>query len=81
MKIRISPSGEITFIWDDNLRGLLRLGESKIERASHVEPTPGGQWEADMSPSKGPLLGPFDTREEALKAEVEWLERNNLGRN
>jgi hypothetical protein len=35
---------------------------------------------ADMSPSSGPLLGPFDFRSEALAAEHSWLETNWLGR-
>ena len=53
--------------------------EPEIARASHVEPTPDGQWEADLSPVSGPVLGPFDTRREALDAEVAWLRANVLG--
>lgn len=34
------------------------------------------QWAADMAPSGGPLLGPFDSRQSALAAEVEWLQQN-----
>ena len=70
----ISPDGKtIRFIYDDNLRPLMEAGKVKIERASHVEPTPDGKWTADMSPVDGPLLGPYDTREEALQEEVKWL--------
>lgn len=34
------------------------------------------QWAADMGPSAGPVLGPFDTRADALAAEVAWLREN-----
>lgn len=52
------------------------MGPFKIRRASHVEPTAEGLWEADMSPVHGPTLGPFATRKEALAAEVAWLKAN-----
>jgi hypothetical protein len=32
-----------------------------------------GPWLSDMSPVSGPMLGPFETRAEALAAEREWL--------
>lgn len=38
-------------------------------------------WWADMSPSThgpGPVLGPYTTRAEALKAEVDWINENVL---
>ena len=35
----ISPDGDIQFIYTDALRPLLRHGEARIARASHVEPT------------------------------------------
>jgi hypothetical protein len=54
-------------------------GQLQIERASHVEPTVDGRWDADLSPCDGPILGPFETRQEALDAEVAWLRRNVLG--
>ena len=44
--------------------------------ASHVEPVGEGQWQADLSPVGGPLLGPYDTRTEAIQAEVDWLNAN-----
>lgn len=31
------------------------------------------KWWADLLPSGGPVLGPFDTRQAALDAEVAWL--------
>lgn len=59
-------------IYDDRLRWLSSLGPTEVKRASHVEPQ-GLQWIADMGPEDGPVLGPFDTRAEALQREREWL--------
>jgi hypothetical protein len=70
-------AGAIQFIHDDAITQALRgMGRVKIRRASHVEPTEDGEkWTADMSPVAGfPLiLGPFETRKEALDAEIKWL--------
>jgi hypothetical protein len=78
-KILISPDGKtIQFIYNDETRGFLDEGQSTIFRASHVEPNVNNKWEADMTPVKGPILGPFDTREEALLAEVKWIQENIL---
>jgi hypothetical protein len=65
-------------IYYDEIATLLTMGESRIVRASHVEPDAKGYWTADMSPVEGPLLGPFALRQDALDAEVAWLqaERN-----
>lgn len=54
------------------------LGQVHIQRASHVEPDTAGQWWADLSPSQGPLLGPFACRSEALQAEHDWLTQHVL---
>ena len=74
-KFIIRPDGTVTGIYADKFAPVLRsLGEVKVRRASHVEPTEDGQgWAADMSPVGGPMLGPFPLREEALAAEVAWL--------
>ena len=68
---------------DVDLRGLAAaLGTASIDRASHVEPDHAWSdrssinWWADMSPSGGPLLGPFDRRSDALAAEVAWLQEH-----
>jgi hypothetical protein len=71
--ITIRPDGSLAFIYADELRGLLDTGDAQVRRASHVEPTEGGDWTADMGPMDGPVLGPFRTRAEALAAETEWL--------
>ena len=73
MIINITVNGELRFIYADDLQPLLELGTAKVRRASHVEPTDGGQWTADMSPVSGPVLGPFTLRSEALAAEANWL--------
>lgn len=77
LTLLISREGHMRFIHDDSLNELLHEGRAKIERASHVEPN-GTQWEADLSPVNGPKLGPFDTRQEALDAEIAWLEEFHL---
>ncbi|MFH5802776.1 hypothetical protein [Alienimonas sp. DA493] len=54
------------------------IGRCSIARASHVEPHPDGGWTAELSPSGGPVLGPFPLRSDALTAEADWLTRNLL---
>lgn len=70
----VSPNGTLTAIYNDDLVDLMGQAQVHITRASHVEPTTDGTgWMADLSPSNGPLLGPFRLREDALQAEVRWL--------
>ena len=78
--IRISTAGTVEFIYHDALRPLLSAGYAHIRRASHVEPTPEGQWTADLTPVHGPVFGPYLTRAEALSAETEWLTEHWLRR-
>lgn len=78
MKLLIAEDGDLSFIYQDDLAPLLRDGTATIRRASHVEPDDNGQWFADLSPVNGPKLGPFPLRQEALDAEVEWLEEHYL---
>ena len=75
--IIISPRGEIRYIYNDDLLGLANLGQSTVKRASHVEPCDGG-WQADLGPVNGPVLGPFETRGEALQQEVDWLLQHHI---
>lgn len=72
-------NGNPSFLHDDDLIDLFEEGEVSIERASHVEPTSDGRWQADMSPVGGPLLPVTDTRQESLDAEVAWLKRHHFG--
>ena len=73
--IIFDTKGGVRFIHDDSLMALVKdsVDDVVIRRASYVEPTDDGLWEADMSPVYGPVLGPFDTRGEALSEEVAWL--------
>lgn len=41
---------------------------------------PLGSWYADLAPSGGPILGPFESRSDALIAEAAWLQENFLPR-
>jgi len=75
MELVISPSGQITTIYNEVLN-LAALGTPWIERASHVEPDAAGHWFAQII--DGPVLGPFDRRSEAIAAEVEWLVAHRL---
>ena len=77
MMIRIYPDGYLRFLYEDRLN-LSEIGRVRMSRASWVEPDSEGRWWVDLDHSRGPVLGPFTTRAEALKAEVDWLERNRL---
>ncbi len=39
---------------------------------------PKNKWFADLLPVDGPVLGPFDTREDGLAAERDWLHEHNI---
>jgi len=77
--IVVQPDGSVKFIYDDALKEIMNLGDFVVKRASRVEPTPEGKWTADMELSGGPVLGPFETRAEALEAEKVWLRFEILG--
>lgn len=70
MILRFDPDGTALAIYGEAI-DLRELGATSIRRASHVEPTPDGDWTAAMV--GGPVLGPYPTRSEALAAEVAWL--------
>ena len=82
--INIKPGGLMEFVHDDRLRGLLHQGQAQIGRASTVEPgdPAKGQnplcWFTNLAPISGPLLGPFQTRSEALGQEQEWINLYHL---
>jgi hypothetical protein len=77
MQLVVEPSGVIRCVYDETL-DLAALGQVSITRGSRVEPTADGHWLADLSPVRGPKLGPFDLRSQALEAELYWLELNWL---
>ncbi len=69
----VDPRGSIRCLYAEQI-DLTCLGSPSIARASHVEPDEKGQWWADLAPMRGPCLGPFPRRSEALDAEQQWLE-------
>ncbi len=77
MDLLVLPDGTVRAIYAEEI-DLGLLGSPSITRASHVEPDEQGCWSADLSPVKGPVLGPFDHRSDALQAEQSWLEANWL---
>jgi hypothetical protein len=72
MELVVGADGVARCIYDEVLE-LREIGTLKITRASHVEPDAKGYWWADMGPVEGPVLGPYDSRSEALGAERAWL--------
>lgn len=78
LKLKISKSGEITYIYNDLLAGLAQNNGASIRRVSHVEPTADGKWEAQML-DFNVTLGPFRLRSEALEAEMQFLDEKLFG--
>lgn len=80
----ILADGTVKFLYYDELKPLLDIGDVDVKRASHVDPEKleNGElkWFADLAPVSGPKLGPFDTRNEAIDAEVVWLSVNYLNK-
>ena len=77
MQIVVAPGGLVRAIYAEEI-ALDSLGTPTISRASTVEPDRQGRWLADLRPVRGPVLGPFGRRSEALAAEVAWLEAHWL---
>lgn len=81
MLIAIQSDGSIQMIYSDSMREILDEGQGSIRRASHVEPTIDNTWEADLNPiGHDVILGPFNNRQEALAAEVEYLNENIISK-
>jgi hypothetical protein len=74
MQLRVDLNGNIHCLYDESI-DLSALGRLSIRRAGRVEPDRSGQWWADLSPLKGPRLGPYRRRSKALAAEETWVER------
>lgn len=74
VKIKISRSGEISYIYCDELAALSKGGS--IVRVSNVEPTHDGFWQATMS--NGIQLGKHLLRKDALLEEVKYIEDHFL---
>ena len=73
--VNVGDGGTAAFVYsDDAAEALKSLGTIRTNRASYVEPlNDQGQWTADMAPIGGPVLGPFESRGDALVAERAWL--------
>ena len=78
MRLVVDPSGGVRCLYGEVIP-LVSLGPLSIARASHVEPGHDG-WYADLAPCRGPRLGPFPLRSQALRAEEAWLEEHLLAR-
>lgn len=61
------------WLWE-NYRG--PVAPVRVGTAAVVYPK--NKWFADLLPVDGPVLGPFDTREEGLAAEHEWLHEHDI---
>jgi hypothetical protein len=79
MLIEVRPDGSLKMLYDDSLKSLMEQGKTEVKRASDVEPDGKGGWTADLTRVGGPILGPFNLREEALDAEKNWLWDNKFG--
>ena len=77
MQLLIEPTGVARCVYAEAI-DLSQLGSVDIRRGSFVEPNEDGQWMADLSPVNGPMVGPFNSRSEALRAEVAWLHKHWL---
>lgn len=73
MILRFDTDGSALTVYGEAI-DLTDLGRVAISRASHVEPTADGTWEANLAPVGGPKLGPYARRTEAINAEIAWLE-------
>lgn len=77
MQLIIETSGNVRSLYDEAI-DVRTLGAADVTRASHVELADNNHWMADLSPVGGPMLGPFQLRSDALRAEQAWLESNWL---
>ena len=77
MQLVVGPTGTVRCLYGETI-DLLSLGHVSIRRGSHVEPAPDGRWSADLAPTDGPRLGPFEHRSSALAAEQAWLKTHWL---
>ena len=84
MVVAFDKEGNATFVHSDEaMRMMMPImkGKPDIRRVSRVEADEDGNFWADLAPVGGPKLGPFppDQYKEAIRREVEWLEKNYIG--
>lgn len=83
VSIFILSDGTVKFLYYDELKPLLGIGDVDVKRASHVDPektADGLKWFADLAPVNGPKLGPFETRADAITGEIDWLTEHFLNK-
>ncbi len=73
INVLIRPDGSVVMIYQEHL-SLTALGPGKVKRASEVNPDGEGKWWAQIY--RGPKLGPFAKRSEAVAAEIRYLEEH-----
>jgi hypothetical protein len=73
----VEPTSEISL---EAINWMIANGHESAFLMTEVsrDQLPADKWWADMLPVRGPVLGPFDTREEALREEVVWLNANGI---
>jgi hypothetical protein len=77
--ITVDENNITTFVHDDELMSTFgQEGESLTVRATLCEPQSNGRWAIDLGPSGGPIVFGFESKRDALFAEVQWLEQNVL---
>ena len=72
MELVVDAGGDVRCVYGEEL-DLREIGQLQITRASHVEPDRDGYWWADMGPVRGPVLGPYGSRTEAIGEEIARL--------
>lgn len=81
MILKINADGSLTGIVgslkEEMPIDLDTLGTYTIKRQGVLSEVDGKHW-ASMHLASGPILGPFDSRSEAIAGEIEWLQANRF---
>ena len=76
----MSSNGQTAANASDLVAAVRALNTLATPNGSALLVLPQGRWWADLSPVKGPKLGPFNQRRDALTAETKWLDEDWLTR-
>lgn len=76
--MKVTPRGRMMFLYQEKVNLEQEGRIESVVRASDVEPDERGEWWVTIRNQQRTKLGPFRRRSEALKAEVDWLERNSF---
>ena len=72
--VDIKPSGQVRYLHDDLVAGVIDPGPVTARRASHIEISEDGKtWYVDLAPVDGPTVGGFASRQQAVEYEEAWL--------